>query len=166
MFYYLRLGQGLKLMMQSELILLGMILIGLFGRSSMIAAAASILLILKLTSSHQMLYHLERKSLDIGLLLLMMAVLVPFASEKMRWNELKPLLTTKYGLIALTSGAAATYLNGRGLDLLQMDPETIVGLVVGSIFGILFLKGVPVGPLMAAGITVVLLHLFRLILNM
>jgi uncharacterized membrane protein (DUF441 family) len=34
-----------------------------------------------------------------------------------------------------------------------------VGLVIGSIMGIIFLRGVPVGPLMAAGITAFLLKL-------
>lgn len=48
----------------------------------------------------------------------------------------------------------------RGLELLKLDPQLIVGLVIGSIFGIVFMKGIPVGPLMAAGITAFLLKLF------
>ena len=37
-------------------------------------------------------------------------------------------------------------MNGKGLDLLKVDPQLIVGLVIGSIFGILFMRGIPVGP--------------------
>jgi uncharacterized membrane protein (DUF441 family) len=47
------------------------------------------------------------------------------------------------------------------LDLLKVDPQLIVGLVIGSIFGILFMRGIPVGPLMAAGITAFLLRLLK-----
>ena len=42
------------------------------------------------------------------------------------------------GLIALISGALATKLNGDGVDMLLDDPQRIVGLVIGSIFRILF----------------------------
>jgi uncharacterized membrane protein (DUF441 family) len=60
-------------------------------------------------------------------------------------------------------GALATYMNGKGLDLLKVDPQLIVGLVMGSIFGILFMRGIPVGPLMAAGITAFFLQILKFI---
>jgi uncharacterized membrane protein (DUF441 family) len=66
-------------------------------------------------------------------------------------------------VLALLGGALATYMNGKGLDLLKVDPQLIIGLVIGSIFGILFMRGIPVGPLMAAGITAFLLKVFRLL---
>lgn len=147
--------------MNAELILLALLLIGLFGRSPIIATAACGLLIIKLISVDSLLVIMEERSLDIGLLFLTLAVLVPFASEKIKWKDLKPLFTTWYGVVSLIGGAAATYLNGRGLHLLQMDPELMIGLVLGSVFGIVFLKGMPVGPLMAAGITAILLKLFQ-----
>ena len=34
----------------------------------------------------------------------------------------------------------ATYMNGKGLDLLKMDPQLIIGLVIGSIIGIVMLR--------------------------
>ena len=64
--------------------------------------------------------------------------------------------------MALAGGALATYMNGQGLDLLRLEPQMIVGLVIGSIFGIIFLKGIPVGPLMAAGITAIFVKLSEL----
>jgi uncharacterized membrane protein (DUF441 family) len=68
-------------------------------------------------------------------------------------------------LVALAGGAIATYMNGKGLDLLKIDPQLIVGLVIGSIFGILFLRGIPVGPLMAAGITAFLMKMIQWIME-
>lgn len=149
--------------MNGELILVILILIGLVGRSPIIATAASFLLILKLTALNHLFIPLEERSLEIGLLFLTMAVLVPFADNKIGWKEIKPLFTTWYGILSLIGGALATSMNGKGLQLLQVDPEVIIGLVIGSIFGIVFLRGVPVGPLMAAGITAALLKLFHMI---
>jgi len=150
-------------MMNGELLLVILIIIGLIGRSNMIATAASLLLILKLTSLERFFPAVERRGLELGLLFLTMAVLVPFANEKISWRDVSPLFTTPYGVMALAGGALATYMNGKGLDLLRMEPQMIVGLVIGSIFGIIFLKGIPVGPLMAAGISAMFVKLAELL---
>ncbi len=146
-------------MINGELLLVILIIIGLIGRSNIIATAASLLLILKLTSLERFFPAVERRGLELGLLFLTMAVLVPFANEKISWKDVTPLFTTPYGIMALAGGAIATYMNGKGLDLLRLEPQMIVGLVIGSIFGIIFLKGIPVGPLMAAGITALFVKL-------
>jgi len=138
-----------------------LILIGLIGRSPIIATAASILLVLKLTALERYFPTVERRGLELGLLCLTMSVLVPFASEKITWRDIAPLFTTMIGLLALTGGALATWMNGKGLDLLRAEPHMIVGLVIGSILGIVLLRGIPVGPLMAAGITALILKLWQ-----
>lgn len=147
--------------MDASILLIILIIIGLIGKSPIIATAASFLLILKLTSLEHLFAPLEARSLDIGLLFLTMAVLVPFATEKITWKDIKQIFTSWYGILALLGGALATYTNSMGLHLLQVDPEMIIGLVIGSIFGIVFLRGVPVGPLMAAGITALLLTILK-----
>jgi len=133
-----------------------LIIVGLIGRSPIIATAASILLVLKLTSLERFFPAVERRGLELGLLFLTISVLVPFANEKVTWKDITPLFTTLFGILALAGGALATYMNGKGLDMLRAEPHIILGLVIGSIFGIVFLRGIPVGPLMAAGITAVL----------
>lgn len=141
--------------------LVALIIVGLLGRSHIISTAASILLILKLTSLDRFFPTVERRGLELGLLFLTMAVLVPFASGKIEWRDFLPLFTTVPGIMALIGGALATYMNSKGLLLLKLDPEMIVGLVLGSIIGIVFFKGIPVGPLMAAGITALLIQVIR-----
>ena len=91
--------------------------------------------------------------------LLTIAVLVPFANERISLKDILSVFTSWPGILALVGGAIATYMNGKGLDLLKIDPQLIVGLVIGSILGIVFLRGIPVGPLMAAGITALLLKI-------
>ncbi|HEY0828168.1 MAG TPA: DUF441 domain-containing protein [Bacilli bacterium] len=149
--------------MNGEIILVILIIIGLIGRSPIITTAACILLVVKLISLERFLPAIERRGLEIGLLFLTMGVLVPFASERISYRDIMAVFMTWPGIIALTGGAIATYMNGKGLDLLKIDPQLIVGLVIGSIFGIIFLRGIPVGPLMAAGITAFLLKLVSFI---
>ncbi|QQE76622.1 DUF441 domain-containing protein [Brevibacillus composti] len=149
-------------MVSGEIMLVILIVIGLIGRSPIIATAASILLVLKLTSLERLFPVVERRGLELGLLFLTISVLVPFASEKISWRDITPLFTTAIGMMALAGGAIATWMNGKGLDLLRTEPSIIVGLVIGSIIGIVFLRGIPVGPLMAAGITAFVLKLWDL----
>ncbi|MEF3313090.1 DUF441 domain-containing protein [Paenibacillus sp. GYB004] len=145
--------------MNGELLLLLLIIVGMIGRSPIITTAACILLIVKLIHLERFLPSIERRGLELGLLFLTMGVLVPFASERISTKDIMAVFTSWPGVIALLGGAIATYMNGKGLDLLKMDPQLIVGLVIGSIFGIIFMRGIPVGPLMAAGITALLLKI-------
>ncbi|WP_426453386.1 DUF441 domain-containing protein [Paenibacillus sp. S-38] len=149
--------------MNGDILLVALIIIGLIGRSHIITTAACVLLIVKLISLERFLPSIERRGLELGLLFLTMGVLVPFASERITIKDVTSMFTTWPGILALLGGAIATYMNGKGLELLKIDPQMIVGLVIGSIFGIIFLKGIPVGPLMAAGITAFLLKLFTFI---
>jgi uncharacterized membrane protein (DUF441 family) len=145
--------------MNGDILLVILIIIGLIGRSPIITTAACILLVVKLLALDRYLPSLERRGLELGLLFLTIGVLVPFASERISYKQVLSVFTTWPGIIALIGGAIATYMNGKGLELLKIDPQLIVGLVIGSIFGILFMRGIPVGPLMAAGITAFLLKL-------
>jgi uncharacterized membrane protein (DUF441 family) len=149
--------------MNGELFLVLLMIIGLIGNSHIIATAASVLLLLKLTSLDRFFPAVERRGLELGLLFLTIAVLIPFANHEIHWQDIVSLLNSMYGFLALLGGAIATYMNRKGLELLQQHPELIIGLVIGSIAGIIFLNGIPVGPLMAAGIAFVLVGSIRLI---
>lgn len=145
--------------MNGEILLVILTIIGLIGNSSIIATAASLLLIIKLISLERFFPTIERRGLDFGLLFLTIAVLVPFATEQIKWGDISKIFTSWYGLVGLLGGAIATYMNRKGLSLLRIEPEMIIGLVIGSIIGIVLFKGLPVGPLMAAGITAVFVKL-------
>jgi uncharacterized membrane protein (DUF441 family) len=92
-------------------------------------------------------------------------VLVPFATGRVQMKDVTAAFTSWIGWVALAGGAAAAYLNSRGLDMLKIDPQLIVGIVIGSIVGILFLRGIPVGPLMAAGLTAMFLKIIQLFIG-
>ncbi|BBH21125.1 UPF0756 membrane protein [Paenibacillus baekrokdamisoli] len=149
--------------MSGEVVLVILIIIGLIGRSPIISTAACVLLIVKLIHLQRFLPTIERRGLELGLLFLTFSVLVPFASERIQTKDIVSALTSWPGILAMVGGGLATYVNGRGLEMLKLDPQLIVGLVVGSIIGIVFFRGIPVGPLMAAGITAILFKIFSLI---
>lgn len=149
--------------MSAEALLVVLIIVGIVGKASLIAASACILLILKLTRLTHYFPLIERRGLELGLLFLMLSVLVPFAEGKITLGHLKTSLLSVPGLLAFVGGALATYMNGDGLRMLQIQPQLLLGLVAGSIFGIVFLKGIPVGPLMAAGLTAFFIKLYSLL---
>lgn len=147
--------------MWAEGLLVVLIIIGIFGKSPIVATAACILLVVKLTRAYSLFPLLDRRGLELGLLFLMISVLVPFATEKISIREIWSCFTTVPGILAILGGALATYMNGQGLNLLKLDPELMAGLVVGGIIGIVFFRGQPVGPLMAAGLTAFFLKVFQ-----
>ena len=52
----------------------------------------------------------------------------------------------------LTVGIFVAWLAGRGVPLMMNQPAVVPGLIIGTVIGVAFLKGIPVGPLIAAGI--------------
>jgi uncharacterized membrane protein (DUF441 family) len=148
--------------MNGEILLVILILTGLFSKSSIIAIAAASLLILKLCSLERFYPTIERRGLELGILFLTLVILVPFANEEITMSDIYPFFVTFHGWLALLGGALAVYLNRFGLTILRTQPEFLVGLVVGSILGIVLLGGIPVGPLTAAGITAIFMYIYRL----
>ncbi|GAX90609.1 DUF441 domain-containing protein [Effusibacillus lacus] len=146
--------------MAGEIVLVILIIVGIIGRANILATAASVLLILKLTNLHRFFPTLERRGLEIGLLFLMIAVLVPLVNGKIQSKDLWGTFFTMSGIFAVIGGILATYLNGQGLTMLRIEPQLMLGLVIGSIVGIVCFKGIPVGPLMAAAIAALLMKVY------
>lgn len=151
--------------MWGEGLLLILILIGILGKSSLIATSACILLVLKLTRLQHFFPLIERRALEVGLIFLLLSVLVPFASEEITFRDLVRGVFSWQGLMCVIGGALATYMNGDGLNMLKIHPQLMSGLVVGSIIGIVFFRGIPVGPLMAAGLAAVFIRIINFFVN-
>lgn len=149
-------------MIQDNLILVIILALGLVFNNNLVAAGAGSLLVLKLVKLRSLLLLLERRAIDIGLLFLLVAVLVPFALDRVGVKEIWRTFQSVPGLVAIFGGVVAAYVCGQGVVLLQAQPEVIVGLVIGTVIGVSLLKGIPVGPLAAAGVTSVILNLLRI----
>ncbi|GAB6157345.1 DUF441 domain-containing protein [Desulfotomaculum varum] len=136
-----------------EISMLILLLIGLAARSNLISICACILLTLQFSKLEILFPYLETHGLEVGLLFLLLSILIPIATDKVTTKELLYNVTSLPGLLAVVAGALATHLNSEGLKLMQINPGIILGLIIGSVIGILFFNGQPVGPLMAAGVT-------------
>jgi uncharacterized membrane protein (DUF441 family) len=148
--------------MWGETALIILIIIGVIGRAPLIATSACILLVIKLSHLTHYFPLIERRGLEVGLLFLMLSVLTPLAKGKISLIELKDGLFSWPGFFAFIGGILATYLNDDGLNLLKEYPELLFSLIMGSIIGIVFFGGIPVGPLMAAGLAAFFLKILEL----
>jgi uncharacterized membrane protein (DUF441 family) len=149
-------------MLKANLVLFSLLVIGLLFGNSLVAASAGTLLVIKLLDSPALLNSVEKHALQWGLLFLLIAVMVPLTKDKIGGKELCQMLVSPAGLVAIVGGILAAYLCGQGLNLLHLNPEVMIGLVIGTVLGVAFFKGAPVGPLAAAGLSAVLLKLLGL----
>lgn len=135
-----------------------LLVLGLAAHSSLVAAAAAALLMLRFTRLHALLPVLERRGVEVGLLFLTIAMLVPFALGKVSLHDIGKSFMTLPGILAMIGGAVATHVNGRGLRMLNEQSHLMMSLIVGSIIGIVVWGGSPAGPLMAAGVTYLMME--------
>ena len=63
-------------------------------------------------------------------------------------------------VFAILGGIIGAYLNSQGLDLVAVEPSIIPGILIGVMVSVFFFGGVSVGPIMAAGITALLVRVF------
>jgi len=138
--------------MSGTWLLVVLLLVGVFARSDLIACAAGVLLTARLINLRLVFPLLERRGLETGLLFLLLAVLAPLAGGAAPVGNLLGQLLSPLGLITIVGGVLATHLNSEGITLMQKEPGIVLGLVTGSVVGIIFLHGIPVGPLTAASL--------------
>lgn len=131
--------------------------LGLLFSNDLIAASAGIVLVLRAVGLEPVLEVLQRRALQWGLILLMISVLAPFSRDRSSLQELLRVVASPIGIAAVAGGAVASMVSRPGVPLMQQRPEVIIGLMVGTIVGVLFLKGIPVGPLAASGVAAVIL---------
>ncbi len=150
-------------MLANNLLLLSMLILGLIAGNRLVSAASGCLLLLQILQMENLVVLLSDKAIDWGLILLLIAILAPIAEEPPHYEQLVRQLRTPATMFAVVGGAAATRLQGSGLHLLQEQPQIVLGLLIGTIVGVFFLDGIPVGPLTGAGLTAGIMLLFRLI---
>ncbi len=142
----------------SEYIALAAVLIlGVVGHNSTVTYAAVIVLILKILSqvSNQpvILEWMGGHGLTLGIIILTAAVLVPIANGTVTVQTIVESFKTPIGIVAVTAGLLAAISGGVGVPLMQENPNVIPALIVGTMAGVFFFKGIAVGPLIAAGFT-------------
>ncbi len=147
--------------MNSTIFLLSVISLGFLARSRVVILAGLSLLLIKELELNFFLNFFSKKGIEVGLIFLLVAILAPMVLNPVEWEELLNTLKGWKGVIAIIAGLAATQMNSMGLELLNSMPDLIIGIIVGSLIGIILFQGIPVGPLMAAGIAALLVKIFN-----
>lgn len=134
------------------MVLLVLLACGIFSHNSAVTIAAAVLIVFRITPLSEYFYLLQNHGLNIGIIILTIGVLTPIASGKIPGDAiLKSFLSWK-SLLAIAVGLLVAWLGGRGVKLMTNQPNIVAGLLIGTVVGVAILRGVPVGPLIAAGI--------------
>ena len=141
------------------LLLVVLIVLGLFSHNSAITIAGAVLLIMQQTLLSQYIGYVEKYGLKIGIIVLTIGVLAPLVSGRIQLPNLAALASWQM-LLAIVVGVVVAWLAGKGVPLMGEQPVLVTGLMVGTIIGVAFVGGIPVGPLIAAGILALLVGKF------
>ena len=140
-------------MSQEYIILFAILGLGYVGHNMSVAYAAGAVLLVKLLGLNSLLESLGKQGLNWGIILLTAAILVPIATGKITWQHILNTFKSPIGIVALRVGIGVAVAGNRGVDFMLTSPEIVSSLIVGTMIGVFFFDGVPVGPLIAAGIT-------------
>lgn len=133
------------------MLLVVLIVLGILSHNSPITIAAAVLLIMQQTLLAKYIDVVEKYGLKIGIIILTVGVLAPIVSGKIQINSLTQFINLKM-MLAILVGIFVAWLGGRGVSVMTHYPTIVTGLIVGTIIGVALLGGIPVGPLIAAGI--------------
>ncbi|CAJ0996068.1 hypothetical protein SODG_003940 [Sodalis praecaptivus] len=134
------------------LILLGLAVLGIISHNNTVTVAILVLLIIRLTPMEQYFPWVEKQGLTIGIIILTIGILAPVASGTLSASTVLHSFLHWKSLLAIVIGVLVSWLGGRGVSLMSSQPSVVAGLLVGTVLGVALFRGVPVGPLIAAGL--------------
>ncbi|WKL01223.1 DUF441 domain-containing protein [Paenibacillus amylolyticus] len=135
----------------TSLLLLVFAALGIISSNTPVTVAMVFLLLLRVLNLNQAFPWLEKYGLTLGIIILTIGVMAPLASGKMSLQTIGESFLHWKSLLAIGVGLLVAYLGGRGATLMGTQPTVVAGLLIGTVLGVALFKGVPVGPLIAAG---------------
>ncbi|QNO14493.1 DUF441 domain-containing protein [Alkalicella caledoniensis] len=144
------------------ILLFAIMLLAIFAQNRSVVYAVLIVFILKILRLDRAVVFLEAHGLRWSIIFLTAAVLAPFASDTISIRELATQFKTPLGITAIIMGAFSTYLARQGVTLLDSTPDIVPAMVIGTIIGISFFRGIPVGPLVSSGILAVIFAVYNM----
>ena len=107
----------------------------------------------------------RKEGINWGVLIITIAILIPIATGEIGFSHLLSAFKSPVGWVAIISGITVSILSSKGIGLLSGQPEITVALVIGTIMGVVFFKGIAAGPVIASGITFCILKVLELFLK-
>ncbi|MGX7058458.1 DUF441 domain-containing protein [Vagococcus humatus] len=148
--------------MESWLFLLLILGIAALAKNKSLLIATAFILIMKaLPISGKVFDYLSAKGINLGVTVISAAILVPIATGSIGLKDLINSFKSPAGWVAIGCGILVAILSAKGVGLIGQNPEITVALVFGTIMGVVLLKGVAAGPVIAAGMTYCILQLLQ-----
>lgn len=151
--------------MQANVILLVLTAIGYVAHNTTVTAASLILFVLKALLPEEKMLYFGTHGMSWGIIILTAAVMIPLAMGKIGTAEIISVFKSPEGLLSITIGVLVALFGKWGLQVMAADPQIVVSSLVGTIIGVVVLKGVPVGPMIASGMLYMMMRFFRLVLH-
>lgn len=149
--------------MESWLFLALVLAVALVGKNTSLIIATGVVMLLKLLPfTTKWLPVIQSKGINWGVTVISVAILIPIATGQIGFKDLFQTFKTPAGWIAVATGIAVAILSRYGVDQLAAVPQVTVALVLGTIIGVVAFKGIAAGPVIASGMTFVIISLFNL----
>ncbi|MED1115472.1 DUF441 family protein [Bacillus paramycoides] len=138
-------------------LLLGIIVaLALLIKDYALAGAACLLGVVLAVGQKTLLRLIQQYSFPIGIFFLMLFLLVPITSGEITSENVIKLITSPIGLGSILAGFTVSYIGGKGVGVLPMNPTILLGVLIGTLIAVLFTKGLPAGLIIAAGIIAII----------
>ena len=134
------------------MVLIVLLACGVFSQNTAVTIAAAVLIVFRITPLSEFFPLLQQHGLNLGIIILTIGVLTPIASGKLPGEAIVKSFLSWKSLLAIAIGVFVAWLGGRRVKLMTNQPDVVAGLLIGTVAGVAVLRGVPVGPLIAAGI--------------
>lgn len=139
------------------IVLIVLLACGVFSHNTAVTIAAAVLIIFRITPLSMYFPLLQEHGLNIGIIILTIGVLTPIASGKIPGDAIIQSFLSWKSILAIGIGVFVAWLGARGMTLMSHQPNIVAGLLIGTVAGVALLRGVPVGPLIAAGLLTLLI---------
>ena len=138
-------------------ILLGIIFIlALVVKDYVLASATCLLGVLLAIGQKAIFHYIQQYAFPIGIFFLMLFLLVPITSGKISSDNIMRLITSPIGWGSILAGFIVSFIGGKGVGVLPLNPTILLGVLIGTLMAVLFTKGLPAGVIIAAGIIAII----------
>lgn len=143
--------------------ILVVLVLSVIGNNHTVAIAALVLLLVQKLGFVTWLPIIESYGMNLGIIILTLAVLSPLAQGRISATEVWGIFKDPAGIIAIIIGITVAWIAGNGVVFMKEAPEITTALIVGTIVGVCFFRGLPVGPLIAGGMVALIVNLMDLL---
>lgn len=149
--------------MDSWLLLLIILIISLVSKNNTLIISSLVVITIKLLPFTEKLFNfIDNKGLNLGIIIISITIFTPIAMGKIGFKDLIDVFKTPLGWIAICCGIITSILSKWGVNQLSSTPQMTVAIILGTIIGTVFLKGIATGPIISSGIVYLIFMLLHL----